>query len=133
MKNKLMLSISILSLGLMSGCATTTVHKPSLNINNSYNTVVVRNRDITGKACKSTVYLDGNSVGTISAGNVLEFLTPLDNKEHILSAKSPSGLCGSKLDELSYTITDNQIKYFRIYYDNSSSFNLVPTNNLILK
>ena len=34
MKNKLMLLISILSLGLMSGCATTTVHKPSLNTKN---------------------------------------------------------------------------------------------------
>ena len=96
------------------------------NSDESTSAVVIR-RDVglMGSACKVDTYLDGIKYGSLSSGQSIKINTT--EGEHILSAKFTGAICPDRLSEASLKLKENQTKYFRLAFDASGSFSIMPT------
>ena len=118
---------------LIIGCSTKpatsyTPIKPILQATNGENDakiVVRRDTGFMGAGCRVDTYLDGTKYGSLKAGQSLTIATT--SGEHIASAKFVGALCPDRLSEVEINLDKNQIKYYRLAFDASGSFSIMPT------
>jgi len=127
------LSAMVLSTTLLAGCSTkpATVYtsvKPIIQTTSAKNDakiVVRRDTGFMGAGCRVDTYLDGTKYGSLKAGQSLTINTT--SGEHIASAKFVGALCPERLSEVEVKLDENQTKYYRLAFDASGSFSIMPT------
>lgn len=131
--NYIALLTMVLSTALLAGCSTKpatayTSVKPIIQTKNTENDakiVVRRDTGFMGAGCRVDTYLDGTKYGSLKAGESLTINTT--SGEHIASAKFVGALCPDRLSEVEVKLDKNQTKYYRLAFDASGSFSIMPT------
>lgn len=130
--------IALAGMAFLSGCATSPIPSsqadpvPASRLlafqskpTSAYGTLVVtRDTGITGSACNTILYIDGNKSAEIGSGESAKFY--LAPGERIIGVNSTT-LCGGGLKERSFVLEAGGTKKYRISIDTSMSMDLSPT------
>jgi len=132
------LTLVLAAASLLSGCATSPVPSSEADPvpvsrlsgfqehpNGAFGTLVVtRDTGITGSACNTVLYIDGQKSAEIAAGETARFYVGVG--ERIIGVNS-TALCGGGLKERSFVLDSGTTKKYRISIDTSMSMDLSPT------
>ncbi|MBC9208193.1 hypothetical protein IBL26_15220 [Roseomonas aerophila] len=86
--------------------------------------IVRRDLGAGGRACATTIFVDGEAAAWINAGEVATLHVPAG--EVIVGAEA-SGICAGALIEQAVTLTQGRPVYFRIARDEGNSLRLYRT------
>ena len=124
---------------LLAGCATTPVADmeaepapASAVLTGAYaqprpgtgRVIVKRDRGFVASACSTRVFVDGQPVVDLSAGQIIVLHVPAG--ERFLAARA-NGICAGGLVEAKTTVAPGATVRYRISYGTNSEFTLQPT------
>lgn len=127
------LIFTVVTAALLSACSTNPATNaiptsPILYSESSSDTSIVtvtRDSGVLGSACSMKLSVDDNIVAKLKPSDSVTLHIP--SGRHILSFDTRGGLCPSVTDAIDMTLSEGDVKKYRIRGDMNGNFQLLPT------